>query len=134
MTDAGLVHLSGLKNLSDLRFQGARQVGDFAIPRLLHFPGLRRIDLSDTHVSAKGLAILKASLPKGAQVIVWSEPNDTAARAVLAAGGRVDVRVQGAAADRPAKTASELPSDSFQITARELGRRPAAARGGLRDP
>jgi len=72
------------------------------------------IDLSDTHVSAQGLAILKASLPNGAQ-IVWSEPNDTAARAVLAAGGRIDVRVQGAAEDHPVKAVREIPSESFQI-------------------
>ena len=115
VTDAGLVHLQGLKNLGGLSLKGARQVGDFAIPKLLHLPRLQMIDLSDTHVSAQGLAILKASLPSSAQ-IVWSEPNDTAARAVLAAGGRVDVRVRGAAEDHPVKAAREIPSESFQIT------------------
>jgi Leucine-rich repeat (LRR) protein len=125
VTEAGLAHLRGLKNLSDLRLEGARQVGDFAIPELLHLPCLRRIDLSDTHVSAKGLAILKGSLPNGAH-IVWSEPNDTAARAILAAGGHVEVRVSGAGKDYLAKTASDLPSDSFQITGVSLA--------GLRQP
>jgi hypothetical protein len=81
----------------------------------MRFAQLMTVDLRETHVSAKGLAILKAARPRDAQ-ITWSEPNDTAARAVLAAGGRVDVRVQGAAADRAAKVAGELPSDSFQIT------------------
>ena len=116
VTDAGLAHLSGLKNLSELRLKGARQVGDLAIPRLLRFPLLRRIDLSDTRVSAKGLAILKASLPNGAQ-IAWSEPNDTTvSRAVLAAGGRVDLRVQGTTENHRAKMVNELPNESFQIT------------------
>ena len=90
-------------------------MGDLAIPRLLRFPLLRRIDLSDTAGSAKGLAILKASLPNGAQ-IAWSEPNDTAARAVLAAGGRVDLRVQGTTENHRAKMVNELPNESFQIT------------------
>jgi internalin A len=114
ITDAGLEHLRGLDRLSDLSLRGSRRVGDFAIPRLLRFPRLQSIDLSDTHVSAKGLALLKASAPSGAH-IAWSEPNDTAARAVLAVGGRVDVRVQGAAEAHPVKAASELPSASFQI-------------------
>ncbi len=48
--------------------------------------------------------------------IVWSEPNNTAARAIIAAGGRVEIRVQGAAADRTVYMATELPPDSFQIT------------------
>ena len=99
VTDAGLVHLQGLTGLGGIRLKGAHHVGDFAIPKLLHLPRLRIIDLSDTRVSAKGLAILKASLPSDAQIL-WSEPNDVAARAVLAAGGRVDIRVQGATADQ----------------------------------
>jgi eukaryotic-like serine/threonine-protein kinase len=115
VTDAGLVHLQGLNGLGGIRLKGAHHVGDFAIPKLLHLHRLRMIDLSDTHVSAKGLAILKASLPNSAQII-WSEPNDVAARAVLAAGGRVDIRVQGATADHTAHAPSDLPSDSFQIT------------------
>ncbi|HEV8070252.1 MAG TPA: protein kinase [Planctomycetaceae bacterium] len=114
VTDAGLEHLRGLTNLGELSLKGSRAVGDFAIPRLLRFPRLQTIDLSETHVSAQGLALLKASAPSGAH-ITWTEPNDTAARAVLAVGGRVDVRVQGAAEDHPVKAASELPSASFQI-------------------
>jgi serine/threonine protein kinase/Leucine-rich repeat (LRR) protein len=114
VTDAGLEHLRGLTNLGELSLKGSRQVGDFAIPRLLRFPRLQTIDLNETHVSAQGLALLKASAPSGAH-ITWSEPNDTAARAVLAVGGRVDVRVPGAAEDHPVKAASELPSASFQI-------------------
>jgi serine/threonine protein kinase/Leucine-rich repeat (LRR) protein len=125
VTDAGLVHLQGLTGLGGIRLKGARHVGDFAIPKLLHLPRLRMIDLSDTRVSAKGLATLKASLPSGGQIL-WSEPNDVAARAVLAAGGRVDIRVQGATADHTARVASDLPSDSFQITGVSLAgvRRP----------
>jgi serine/threonine protein kinase/Leucine-rich repeat (LRR) protein len=115
VTDAGLVHLQGLTGLGGIRLKGAHHVGDFAIPTLLHWPRLRMIDLSDTRVSAKGLAILKGSLPSGAQIL-WSEPNDVAGRAVVAAGGRVDIRVQGATADQTARVASDLPSDSFQIT------------------
>ncbi|HEV3301236.1 MAG TPA: protein kinase [Planctomycetaceae bacterium] len=115
VSDAGLVHLQGLTGLGGIRLKGARHVGNFAIPKLLHLPKLRVVDLSDTRVSAKGLAILKASLPSGAQIL-WSEPNDVAARAVLTAGGRVDIRVQGATADHTARVASDLPPDSFQIT------------------
>ncbi|HEV8072018.1 MAG TPA: protein kinase [Planctomycetaceae bacterium] len=114
VTAAGLEHLQGLNNLGGLSLKGAREVGDFAIPKLLHLNRLQMIDLSDTHVSAQGLAILKASFPSGAQ-IVWSELNDTAVRAVLAAGGRVDVCVRGAVEDHPVKAAREIPSESFQI-------------------
>ncbi len=119
ITDAGLEHLRGLERLSDLCLRGSRRVGDFAIPRLLRFSRLQSIDLSDTHVSAKGLALLKASLPSGAHV-AWTEPNDVAARAVLAAGGRVDVRVQGAAEDHLVKAVSDIPAASFRITAVSL--------------
>ncbi len=115
VTDAGLEHLRGLDKLSDLCLRGSRRVGDFAIPRLLRFPRLQSLDLTDTHVSAKGLALLKASLPSGSH-IAWSEPNDVAARAVLAAGGRVHVRAQGAAEDHWARAVDEIPGESFRIT------------------
>jgi Leucine-rich repeat (LRR) protein len=53
-------------------------------------------------------------------VVDWSEPNYAVARAVLEAGGRVDVHLQGAAAKRLVRAIGDLPAESFQITCAHL--------------
>jgi len=75
---------------------------------------LRSIDVRDTHISARGIEILKAALPN--LRITWSEPNYALARAVLEAGGRVDVRLEEDATERRVKAIDELPAEPFQIT------------------
>ncbi len=80
VTDSGLANLQGLKFLSVLGLKGLPRVSDAAIPKLLHFRSLRDIDLRDSHVSAKGFAVLKALRPH--LNVVWSEPNYSAASAV----------------------------------------------------
>jgi len=115
VTAAGLADLYRLKNLHVLGLRGAMQVRDAAVPRILHLQNLKDIDLLDTRVSAKGFTILKAAVPSHVH-IAWSEPNYTAASAVLVAGGSIDIRLDGAATDRSVKAISELPSESFQVT------------------
>jgi Leucine-rich repeat (LRR) protein len=114
VTDGGLSHIDELTNLVVLNLKGAARVSDESIPKLLHLPLLSEIDLSETHVSADGYAILKANLPKSVHII-WSEPNDTAARAVLNAGGKVDVAAEGASADIPVQALRDLPTKCFRI-------------------
>jgi Leucine-rich repeat (LRR) protein len=98
-------------------------VSDTAIPRFLHLPSLRSLDLRDTHVSARGFEVLKAASPNLS--INWSEPNVQTARAILAAGGRVDVRLDESGTERSVKAIGELPIESFQITrVRLIGSRP----------
>ncbi len=122
VTQASLAGLEGFKNLRVLALRGLPRVGDTAIPRFLHLPSLLSLDLLETHVSARGLEILKTTLPKVS--VLWSEPNVRVARAILAAGGRVDVRLEETGTERAIKAASELPRESFQITrARVVGSR-----------
>ncbi len=123
VTEAGLADLQGLQNLRVLALKGLPRVSDTAIPRLLHLPSLRSVDLRDTHVSARGFEILKAASPNLS--ITWSEPNVLTARAILAAGGRVDVRLDESGTERSVKAIGELPIESFQITrVRLVGSRP----------
>ncbi|HEV3303483.1 MAG TPA: protein kinase [Planctomycetaceae bacterium] len=123
VTEAGLADIQGFKNLRVLGLNGLARVTDRAIPRFLHLPSLRSLDLRDTHVSARGFEVLKAASPNLS--INWSEPNVLTARAILAAGGRVDVRLDESGTERSVKAIGELPSESFQITrARLVGSRP----------
>jgi serine/threonine protein kinase/Leucine-rich repeat (LRR) protein len=118
VTEAGLTELQSLKNLHVLGLRGLPWVSDTTIPQLLHLQDLREIDLRDTHVSAKGFRVLKALLPNAR--ITWSEPNYAVASALLAAGGSVDVRLEGTGAERSIKTIGALPAESFQITRARL--------------
>jgi serine/threonine protein kinase/Leucine-rich repeat (LRR) protein len=123
VTEAGLADIQGFNNLRVLELKGLPRVTDTAIPRFLHLPSLRSVDLRDTHVSARGFEILKAASPNLS--ITWSEPNVLVARAILAAGGRVDVRLDASGTERSVKAIGELPTESFQITrARLVGSRP----------
>ena len=114
VTEAGLAGLEGFKNLRVLALRGLPRLGDTAIPRFLHLPSLLSLDLQETHVSARGLEILKSTLPK--VTVLWSEPNDRVARAILAAGGRVIVHLDEMGTERTIKAARELPREPFQIT------------------
>jgi serine/threonine protein kinase/Leucine-rich repeat (LRR) protein len=114
VTGAGLAELQGLNNLQILSLQRLPRVNDAALPRILRLRGLRSIDIRDTHISARGISILGAALPN--LRISWSEPNDTLARAVLGAGGRVDVRLEEDGTERPVKATGELPAEFFQVT------------------
>jgi eukaryotic-like serine/threonine-protein kinase len=114
ITEAGLTELQALKNLHSLGLRGLAWVSDTTIPQLLHLQDLREIDLHDTHVSAKGFGVLKGLLPNAR--ITWSEPNYAMASALLAAGGSVDVRLEGTGAERSVKAIGDLPAESFQIT------------------
>jgi len=91
VSDAGLAQLRQLKNLSVLNLRGTR-VTDACLADLVAL--LRsspyRVLLRHTRISAWGFAELQQTLPKAD--IEWSEPNHTAAEAVLALGGTVHVR------------------------------------------
>jgi hypothetical protein len=50
----------------------------------------------------------------------WSEPNRTAAEAVLAVAGTVRVQVQGSSPDRPVTAAGRLPEEYFRVTSVSL--------------
>ncbi len=66
------------------------------------------LESTDSRISPKGIAVPR------------SDANTTAAKAVLSAGGTVEIRLQGAAADRSIKTIGELPSAQFRITSVSL--------------
>jgi Leucine-rich repeat (LRR) protein len=106
--------LEGFKNLKILELRALPRVSDTAIPRFLHLPSLLSLDLRETHVSARGLGILKSALPKLS--VLWSEPNVQMARAILAAGGHVTVRLEEAGTERSVKGPNDLPNESFQIS------------------
>ena len=124
VTEAGLVELQGLKNLHVLSLKGATQIDDAIVPRILNLGNLAELDLTDSRVSTKGFAALKAALPHSVRV-AWSDPNTTAAKAVLSAGGTVEIRLQGTESDRSVKAIAEFPSEPFRITVASLaGARP----------
>ncbi len=59
----GMQRLTGLTRLEWLDMQGCKRVGDDVAPVLASFPALRRIDLTGTHVTEKGIAALRRSKP-----------------------------------------------------------------------
>jgi Leucine-rich repeat (LRR) protein len=93
-------------------------VSDAGLPDLVAFPQLTALNLESSRVSSKGLATLKAAFPHAQ--LSWSEPNRTAAEAVVALGGTIHIRRKGEAEDRLVKTAAELPADYFQVTRARL--------------
>jgi hypothetical protein len=62
VTDAGLQHLAGLKQLRALDLNNT-QVTDAALKHLAGLKQLRELDLFLTKVTAKGKADLKKALP-----------------------------------------------------------------------
>ncbi|MEQ8787574.1 MAG: hypothetical protein RIC55_14820 [Pirellulaceae bacterium] len=63
ISDAALVHFSGLKNLKQLSLRGTN-VSDAALGRLLDLPSLKLLDVRDTRVSKRGVDDLKHRLPR----------------------------------------------------------------------
>jgi hypothetical protein len=118
VTEAGLSNLKDLTNLQVLGLYGLPAVSDTVVPKIVRLRSLHHVDLRDTHVSAKGFGILKAVLPH--LEVDWSEPNYTVARAVLEAGGRVDLHLEGIATERPVSAIGDLPAESFKITCAHL--------------
>lgn len=113
VTDAGIEHLKTLKGLRTISLEYT-QLSDAGLVHLINLANLEEIKLKATRVSVKGFATLKAAFPKAA--IDWSEPNRTAAEAVLALQGSVHVRSKGDTEDYPVKVATDLPTEYFQLT------------------
>lgn len=113
VSDAGLSHLRDMKKLNGLSMLGTR-VTDASLELLISLPSLDYLGLYHTRLSAKGHATLKAAFPKA--TIHWSEPNRTAAEAILALRGSVQLRVKGTNEDRTIKAAADLPDEYFQVT------------------
>ena len=72
LTDAGLAHLTHLKNLRSLRLQDA-DVTDAGLVQLDHLPNLRHVGLLHCRVTAKGISELKRTIPR-CEVVCWPEP------------------------------------------------------------
>jgi serine/threonine protein kinase len=118
VSDAGLVHLKKLSLLSWLWLDDT-QVTEAGLEVLLPcLPHLKEIHLDGARVSAKGHAAIKAKYPQ--LKCYWSEPNHTAASAVLAAGGTVHVRPKGQAATQLVKGQAALPKEYFHLTGASL--------------
>ena len=113
VTDEGVRNLGSPPNLSKLYLVHTR-VTDAVLERLIAMPKMELLDLSVTRISARGIATLKAALPK-AQVL-WSEPNRAAAEGVIGLGGTVSIRAKDRPEERPIKSAAELPAELFQVT------------------
>jgi len=62
-TDAGLAQLAGLKKLKTLWMTGTK-ISDASIPVLSGFKDLEVLELDGTAITAKGIANLRAALPK----------------------------------------------------------------------
>ncbi len=118
VTENGLVALQRIKDLKILSVRGLHHLDDLAIPKLVHLQSLLKLDIRDCHISAYGFASLKAALPN--LHIDWSEPNDAAAKAVLAAGGSADVILDTGGDKRRIKTIAELPTQAFRLASVEL--------------
>jgi eukaryotic-like serine/threonine-protein kinase len=113
ITDAGLAQLTPLTGLKALNLDGT-QVSDAGYEHLAALPGLNQLGLMRSRLSARGCARLKAALPQTR--IDWSEPNRTAAGAVLAKGGTVHVRLEKQVEDRLVTNAADLPASYFRLT------------------
>jgi hypothetical protein len=108
-----LLVLTGLTHL-DLGGTGLSDAGEKQLLGLLRgLPRLQGLDLTCTRLSARAVAALRAAA--AGKQLAWSEPNRVAAEAVLALGGSVTVRPEGAE-ERLAKTAGELPDAYFRLT------------------
>ncbi|HET6327086.1 MAG TPA: protein kinase [Planctomycetaceae bacterium] len=118
VTEAGLANLKDLKNLHALGLYGLTGVTDTAVPGIARLHSLQEVDLRETHLTAKRVGDLKAVLPN--LRIKWCEANHDLAVAILEAGGRVDVRLAGAAAARSVKKFDDLPTELFQVTRAHL--------------
>ena len=62
VTDAGLVHLSGLTSLREL-YLGDTQITDAGLAHLRGLTSLRELDLINTQVTDAGVASLEQALP-----------------------------------------------------------------------
>jgi len=101
-----------------LSLKGLKRLSDAAVPHIVHLHRLRKIDLTDCRVSAKGLAALKSAMPN--LHVAWSEPNYTAASAVLSAKGTVDVILDATGDKRHVKTIGELPTEPLHLVGAQL--------------
>gem|GEM_PF-7091072 len=63
LSDLGLKHLQGLKQLELLNLSGNRALTDAALPALSGFTRLKSLELRDTQITDKGLAELVVRLP-----------------------------------------------------------------------
>jgi hypothetical protein len=60
--DAGIKHVSRLRNLEELRLQGS-DVSDLSVPMLAKMRRLKRLNVLDTQISETGSRVLEAALP-----------------------------------------------------------------------
>jgi Leucine-rich repeat (LRR) protein len=111
VTDAGLAHFKDCKGLTQLYLEGT-QVTDGSLSWIGGQLRLNRLAISGTRISLLGYEHLKAALPKCN--ITWSEPNRSVAESVLALGGTLEIGFKGQPA-RPVKSAEELPRELFQV-------------------
>jgi len=120
VSDAGLEHLKPFAQLTSLNLggTGVSDAGEKQLAGLLRaLPRLQGLDITGTRLSAKGSATLKATFPD--KQIAWSEPNRTAAEAVLALRGIVHIRPEGAD-DCLVNAAADLPDTYFRLTRANL--------------
>jgi Leucine-rich repeat (LRR) protein len=89
-------------------------VTDEGLQHLLDVPNLRELTIRNTRISATGLKKFRKAYPD-VKIVAWSEPNREAAGAVLAAGGQVQIRIAGQAAEKTLVAGSDLPADDFRV-------------------
>ena len=108
ISGSGLAGLQVLNNFHAVSLQGATQLRDAAIPEILDVRNLTEINLVGTNISPEGFAALKTGLPASGR-IAWFDRNATAAKAVLDAGGTLEICLGGTNASRPVKAISNSP-------------------------
>jgi hypothetical protein len=83
VTDASLIHITGLQNLAELSLQGSgfqngeaiSEITDKAVKHLVKLKGLRSLNIKSTRISAEGVKQLEAALPD-CKIQVSAAPNN----------------------------------------------------------
>jgi hypothetical protein len=83
VTDASLIHITGLQNLAELSLQGSgfqngeaiSEITDKAVKHLVKLKGLRSLNIKSTRISAEGVKQLEAALP-ACKIQVSAAPNN----------------------------------------------------------
>jgi tRNA A-37 threonylcarbamoyl transferase component Bud32 len=113
VTDKGLAFLKELRHLQVVICDNLL-VTDEGLHHLRAVPDLRSLSIKNTRISARGLKQFMKARPD-VDITAWSEPNREAASTVLAVGGKVQVRIEGQAAETTLAAGSAIPEEDFQV-------------------
>lgn len=105
-------NLSGLAGCKELHLDGS-SITDASVTLLVKMRTLRRLDVTNSHITDKGGVALRAGLPHA--LVNWL-PDQLFARDVLASGGAVQIEGH----DGYIRDQTRLPKGGFRVTAIDL--------------